>query len=143
MTNSKLKDSKISEGVIIALSSACAYLFSFYYEKGYASVFKIPTQFISVNLTSILTYGTILIAVMMFVMPMVNLLLMLSLGRIRPVVQRTIIPVILIFALLAIQVFIFGFSNWQYWYQILILFFCFYVFPIHISANNSTRWNLP
>ena len=63
MTESKTRNHGISEGLTLALSSAAAYLFAFYYEKGFASVFNIPTSLINVTLSSILTFGAFFIGI--------------------------------------------------------------------------------
>lgn len=134
MKNSKNDKPKISEGIILALSSAGAYLFAFYYEKGYASVFKIPTSLISINLTSVLIFGAIFIGVILAVLPYANFLLSITVGRTHPAIQRAIIPVILVFIFLAIQIYLFGFSNWQNWIVVLVIFvillFLQFVFPL-------------
>lgn len=46
----------LSESMLLALSSAAAYLFAFYYERGYTAYFGIPESFIDVSLTSILIF---------------------------------------------------------------------------------------
>ena len=134
MKNSKSDKPRISEGIILALSSAGAYLSAFFYEKGYASKFKIPTSLISINLTSVLIFGAIFIGVILAVLPFLNLLLSLILGRTHPAIQRAAIPIILIFVFLLIQIYLFGFSNWKDWFFLLALFVAYsflqFVFPL-------------
>jgi hypothetical protein len=95
MIDSKIKNQRISEGIILALASAGAYLFDFYYEKGFASIFKIPTPFISVTLTSILTFGAIVLGVILFIMPPINLLMSLTISNAHPILKRTLFPILL------------------------------------------------
>lgn len=134
MKNPKSDKPKISEGIILALASAGAYLFAFYYEKGYASAFKIPTSLIAVNLTSVLIFGAIFISIILAVLPYANLLMSLTIGRTHPAIQRAAIPVIIVFVFLSIQIYVFGFSNWKNWLYILalliVLLFLQFVFPL-------------
>lgn len=141
MKNTKSDKPSISEGMIIALSSVVAYLLAFYYEKGYASVFKIPTSLISINLTSVLIFGAVLINIIIFVLPYANLLLMLTVHRVNPVIQRAINLIIILFLIVMVQIYFFGFSNWKNWSYLLVilvvsLFFQF-VFPL-ISQSGKT-----
>jgi len=47
----------LSEGFILASLPFLAYLYTFAYEAGYASFFKIPLHFISLNMTSVFIVG--------------------------------------------------------------------------------------
>jgi hypothetical protein len=122
MENVKQNNPKISEGIILALASASAYLFAYLYEIGYAIIFKIPESLISVSPTAILTFGAILISIFLLFVPIANLFLMIVFARAHPALQRAIIPVILLFTFLIIEIFLFGPSNWLYWIGFLILF---------------------
>lgn len=120
MKNSKSNAPRISEGVLLALLSAGAYLLAYYYEKGYASAFNIPTSFINISLSSILTFGTILVGLILFLMPFINFFFMVTVGRIHPALLRAIIPIAFIFIFLLIQVYFFGFQTLRDWYLVLI-----------------------
>ena len=141
MKNTKSEKPRISERIILALSSAGAYLFSFYYEKGYASVFKIPTSLISITLTSVLIFGAILIGIILAVLPYLNFLLFLTIGKTHPAIQRAVIPVILFFMFLVIQIYVFGFSNWKNWSFLLVILVVLlvlqFVFPL-ITQRGKT-----
>ena len=134
MTDSKERNPRISEGVLLALASAGAYLFDFYYEKGFASTFNIPTPFISVTLTSILTFGAVVFAVILLIMPTINLLMMLTISNQHPILKRTLFPIILFVALLLTQIVFFGIENWRQWIFFLVLLavviFLQLVFPL-------------
>ncbi len=56
----------LSEGILLAVGSSTAYLLTFQYEKGFASYFGIPPQFVSVGLLNVL-YGAILLLVFIYV----------------------------------------------------------------------------
>lgn len=140
-SGSEKKSSRISEGIVLALASAGAYLFAFYYEKGFASVFKIPTSLISVNLSSVLLFGAIFIGVIMAILPAINLILSITIGQTHPTIQRAVIPVIIFLAFLLIQIYLFGLANWKNWIYIfvmliMLLFFQF-VFPL-ITQKGKT-----
>jgi hypothetical protein len=134
MKNQKSEKPKISEGIILALLSAGSYLFAFYYEKGYASVFNIPTSFISVNINSILVFGTILASILLIVLPFVNMFIFLTTGRVHPIIQRSLISVLFLGVVLLFQIYIYGLSNWRSWILILIFLVIFlfldFVFPV-------------
>jgi hypothetical protein len=142
MKNSRNDESKISEGIILALLSAGAYLFAFYYEKGYASAFKIPTSLININLTSVLVLGAIFIGVILAVLPYANFLLSITMGRTHPAIQRATIPVILVFVFLAIQIYLFGFSSWKNWIVILavFVFFLFLQFVLPLLTQRGKTY---
>jgi len=123
MTNSKTTNLRISEGIILALSSAGAYLFAFYYEKGFASVFSIPVSFITITLTSILTFGAILLGVILFSLPGISLLLTFTESNTRPILKRTLLPIIIAVILLFVQFYFFGIDNWEQLLPIIIIVF--------------------
>lgn len=52
-----------SEGILIAIASATGYLWAFQYERGFASHFGIPSQFINVSLINVLFIGALLTGV--------------------------------------------------------------------------------
>lgn len=141
MPTLKAQSVRISEGIILALASAGAYLLSFYYEKGYASVFKIPVSFIEISLTSMLTFGVIIIGVFLFIMPITNLLLMFTLSSSRPVLQRTLLPVILVALLVVVQIYLFGILNWKLWlpFVIMLIVFIFFqfIFPLIVQRGGK------
>ncbi|RJP50866.1 MAG: hypothetical protein C4557_08850 [Anaerolineaceae bacterium] len=134
MKNIKSDNPRISEGIILALSSAGAYLFAFFYERGFASIFKIPTSLITIDLTTVLIFGVIFIGVILLISPFINLLLSLTVGKIHPSIQKAAIPIIFIFIVLLIQIILFGFSNWKNWFFLLVYFVAFsflqFVFPL-------------
>ena len=56
----------LSEGILLAIGSSAAYLLTFQYEKGFASYFGIPPQFVSVGLLNVL-YGAVLLLAFIYV----------------------------------------------------------------------------
>ena len=50
----------LSDGILIAIGSASAYLWTFQYENGFASYFGIPPQFIIVGLGNVLLIAALL-----------------------------------------------------------------------------------
>ncbi len=141
MKNSKSNNPRISEGILLAISSASAYLFAFYYEKGYASVFNIPVSFINVSLTSILTFGAIIISLILFLLPFINLFFVVTIGRMNTTLQRAIIPVVLLFVFLLVQIYFFGIAGLKDWYFVLIflciLIFLSLVFPLIVQPGKT------
>jgi hypothetical protein len=154
---------KIPDAILLALASAGAYLFSYYYEKGYTSVFKIPSSLIVINLSSLLTFGAIIIGGLIFLIPIVNVLVMFVIGNPKsskgsnPVFLHTLFPVIIVGILAVIQIAIFGIRNWQLWllYAIMLLVVAFFqfVFPLlsqkgknyveKLSAQEETEKQFP
>jgi hypothetical protein len=60
------------EAILIAVVTACGYLFAFYYEKGYLSHFGVPLDLISVDLLSVLKFSTLFFAVVFTLFPIIN-----------------------------------------------------------------------
>lgn len=141
MKNSKSNDRRISEGILLALSSAGAYLFAFYYEKGYASVFNIPVSFIDVSLTSILTLSAVIIGLILLILPFINMFSFFTVGRTNPVLQRAIAPVVLLFIFLFVQIYFFGIAGLKDSYLALIflgiLIFLSLIFPLAVQSGKT------
>jgi hypothetical protein len=57
----------ISEGLLIASAQVAAYLLTLSYIGGYAGFFQIPTEFISLNLTTLFSVAANIVFVGMFV----------------------------------------------------------------------------
>lgn len=54
---------KLSDGVIVLIITACAYLFSYSYSFGYFTAKEIPIEFINISLISLLKMGFALIGI--------------------------------------------------------------------------------
>jgi hypothetical protein len=130
-----------SEGLLIGLASAGAYLFSFYYEKGYASVFKIPTAFIDVSLRTILLFGAISFGLFLLFFPLADLLVQFSLRNSNPTLRRAISPLIPLIFLLWIEIYLFGIQEWLRWgpfaLGLIIVLIFFFVFPLVVQKGSN------
>jgi hypothetical protein len=139
---------KIPDAILLALASAGAYLFSYYYEKGYTSVFKIPSSLIVINLSSLLTFGAIIIGGFIFLIPIGNVLVMFVIGNSKsskgsnPVFLHTLFPVIIVGILAVIQIAIFGIRNWQQWllYAIMLLVAAFFQFAFPLLSQKGKNY---
>ena len=65
----------ITDGIMIASITSLAYLFSFTYESGYCKSFKIPLDFISLSLTTILVAAEGLFIIITSVILLLNFLI--------------------------------------------------------------------
>lgn len=132
---------KLSEGLLLALASAAAYLFAFYYEKGFASVFKIPIAFVAIALTTILVFAAVTLGLLVFLFPIANLLTMLLPSAANPVLLRAIRPVFLLAIYVIVQAYLFGLSHWQRWLPLTIAFLVVvalqFVFPLFTHKNRT------
>lgn len=124
-----------SEGVIIAASPVLAYLYTYRYESAFASIFKIPPEFIELNLTTFFVMAGRLALVLFFVIIIYNLLyqfLAIPFKK-EEVIYRRIIALTPLFFMLAAKVYLFGWL-WRFWktsfFGILVVASFFFLFPL-------------
>ena len=98
----------LSEGIIIAAASACAYLLAFNYEKGYAQHFSIPIQFVNVSLANLLIFVAVVVAFLTLSIVYLNLFFgMLGHPRLR--------YFFMLFVFVGAAVYLYGLSDWRHW----------------------------
>ncbi len=77
VTNS-IKNSWINQGVILGILSVLSYLLTYVYEYGYYRYYGIPSSFINLNITSIITkfitIGFVLIFLILLILSLINML---------------------------------------------------------------------
>lgn len=98
----------LSEGIIIAAASACAYLLAFNYEKGYAQHFSIPIQLINVSLVNLLIFVAVVIGFLTLSVVYLNLFLgMLGHPRLR--------YFFIVIVFVGATAYLYGLSDWRHW----------------------------
>jgi prepilin signal peptidase PulO-like enzyme (type II secretory pathway) len=135
----------LSEGIILAAVPVVAYLFAFVFEAGYATVFGIPIQFITLGLTNVFVVGGSLLLVTLILLIIADLATMVLRQSENPIYRRlsTLAPLLFAsFGLLLLEVgtplrsaLIGLLVGW-----LLIIFFQF-VFPILSQRGESTYHN--
>jgi hypothetical protein len=84
---------RLSEGVLLALAPAYAYLLTFQYEKGFTSYFGIPDSFIDITLGNVLTLAGVVLGFVWVYLMMLNGIVMFipsSVGN-HPLIKRHVI----------------------------------------------------
>jgi hypothetical protein len=64
----------ISEGILLAITSAIAYLWAYQYQKGFASYFGVPPEFIEISTSSIVLVIVLLVGSLKVLVLVLNLL---------------------------------------------------------------------
>ena len=64
----------LSATIIVTVSTALAYLFTYRYQTGYADVFGIPYDYITIDFTTLLRAGIFIIALLWTIYPWANLM---------------------------------------------------------------------
>ncbi len=146
MPDTESKSPKISEGLFLAFASAGLYLFTFYYEKGYASVFKIPVSLITLDIKTILSFGVVFLTIFTVLFVIINFLALVTMNTLHPVILRNMVPLLPVAFFLLAQIYIYGIANWQKWVFFLGLFLYFtylqFIFPLRTQKNGSYREKL-
>jgi hypothetical protein len=101
----------ITEGLLIAVVSAGAYLLAFYYEKGFTSYFKIPMHFVSVSLVTIFILVAVAISFLLLIVPIVDFIFG-YLPRLHPVLYPGVGVLLFVSLFSVIHLYLFGLSNW-------------------------------
>lgn len=128
----------LSEGLIIAAASAGAYLFAFYYEKGYARVFSIPIQLVNVGLVNVLIFAAVIFGLLSFLIMYLNPLLF-AFG------VRHARLILLVFLYTCVPIYLYGWADWKHWLipvGALLLFavliaFVIYVLPLIVHRKEG------
>ena len=108
-----------SEGFIIASSPIVAYMFTFAYEAGFARVFGIPLEFITLNLKRVFIVASVLLTIVGLLFWLANLIFMVSPKETNPIYRgfiRLSLPVLLF----VVFIFLFG-PVWQEWIVLVIV----------------------
>lgn len=129
---------RISEGILILMLTAGAYLFSYYYELGFLSYFDLPASFIRIDLDTILKFGSVIFGILIILFPLTNLVPYLFTNRLHVEFRAFIFVSVLVFFIIIFQAYIFGLGNFAYWdsilYSLLIVLFFLafftFVFPL-------------
>jgi hypothetical protein len=119
----------LSEGILLATAPTFAYLFTFYYEKGYTSYFGIPEQFISINLINVLIFAAAFLSAFILLFPLMNLLVM-TLWNINSTILMSIAKTIAALIFLAILIILFGPMGWKYWVWAVIIVVAYATFDL-------------
>lgn len=109
----------VSEGLIIAACSIVAYLLTFVYEAGFARFFRIPLEFITLNLTSIFVVAGALLVVVIFLFLLTELIFTI-LNRGDNPIYRGVVRLIPVFLLFAALLFLYG-VQWREWIWIAVV----------------------
>jgi len=110
----------ISEGLLIALAPVAAYLLTLSYIGGYVGFFNIPTEFISLNLTTLFSVAGNIMFVAMFVYGLFLMFFFLWPHTDSPILKRSL-RIFPFAALLWVQLMFFG-KRWHEWITTLFFF---------------------
>jgi len=97
MSEATKKPSYISEALLIAAIPPIAYLFAFVFEAGYAYVFSIPLELISITLTSAFLAGSSILVIGLFLLMLLDLISMILPDTSSPIGRAigTLVPLFL------------------------------------------------
>jgi len=114
--------SAVTEGLLVAIASAVAYLLAFYYEKGFTSYFKIPTHFVGVGIVNIFIVIALAISFLLFILPTADFIFAL-LRRLHPVLYPLVSGLLFMSLFLVMHLYLFGLSNWPLFIVHLVVLF--------------------
>jgi hypothetical protein len=106
------KKSWITEGIVIAVTPLVAYMLTFGYEAGFASVYRIPISLISLDLTNVLIAMFTLWAILGYFFPYTDLYYMLIGSKTNSVIFRSLIIIAMTLAVLLIPFTLHG-TRWK------------------------------
>jgi hypothetical protein len=141
-TSGKRFNFSFSEGLLLAIGSSSAYLLTFQYEKGFASHFGIPPQFVSVGLLNVLFGAVLLLGFIFLLVSVVNLFV--SFIPIRYSEEPVFVRRAVNLGITLLGVFILAYLyNTRLWWSIFVLgsvllIFAAFVLPIFRNKNEST-----
>ena len=100
----------LSEGILLATASASAYLWTFQYERGFASHFGVPAQFINVSLINVLFVAALVIGVIFTAIPVANALVMIFFPRVssHPLLLRHATTMFILLPIALFPAYIYG-----------------------------------
>ncbi len=113
----------VSDGLLIAASSLAGYLFAYVYESGYARVFNIPEEFISLSLTNIfVAFALVWIIPVSFILwgPLVTNIL----KNVPTPIQKEIKNLTPLIFMSAVALLYYG-PNWKKWIYSISFLLCF------------------
>jgi hypothetical protein len=144
MSETTEKSSYISDAILIAAIPPIAYLFAFVFEAGYARVFSIPLEFISITLTNVFLAGSSILLISLFLLILLDLISMILPDTSSPIGRAigTLVPLFL--ATLAYVFYTLGTplssslpAIGGVWFVIIFLQF---IFPL-ITQRNKTSYS--
>jgi hypothetical protein len=128
-----------SEGLIIAATPVLAYMITFTYEVGFAAFFGIPSEFISLNLTSFFLVAFYLGLMVAFLLATAGMVLIFTPARDHPLYRRVLS--VLPLSLLAVGYIVMFQSYWREWAAILpglvILILLVFVLPAVVHRDKG------
>ncbi len=97
MPETTKKSFLISDALLIAAIPPIAYIFAFVFEAGYAYVFSIPRELISISITSVFIAGSSFLVIGIFLLLILDLISMMLPGTSNPVVEAIsgLVPLLL------------------------------------------------
>lgn len=110
-----------SEGILLAMVTAGAYLTAFYYERSFAGYFGIPPELINISIVNLFIVGALMLSTLLSVFMPLNLLFMLRPRNMHPVLKIMAAPVVFVLILALIAIYMVGLSAWIYWSIFIIL----------------------
>jgi hypothetical protein len=132
----------LSEAIIVALASASAYYFSYTYEKAFLSYFGIPQQFITIDITTILSFGAIIFGALILTFPALNMFTILLSRTKNEYLVRLVRPYWIFLFLILTHFYFFGLDKWTLLiaYLVVCLFFIFFdfIFPLITQRGKKT-----
>lgn len=130
----------IWQGIIIAASPAIGYGLAFLYEVGFCGVFKIPKEFITLNLTQVFIAAGSLIGIIFLLYWFVELFLMLMPDRKSPLHRELVSLLIISVASFALLVVFWGL--WERVIYVAAIFIClnlfWFVFPLILQWGKGS-----
>ena len=96
----------------MALASACAYFFTFAYEKSYAAHFGIPLELVTISSNSALLFFTIIVGFFDFLLMFLEMSSLFFRG-LNPILLPSILPIFGVLLLTIIQIYFFGLIEWK------------------------------
>jgi hypothetical protein len=146
MAKSRSKSEKprnyLSEATIIAVASASAYYFSYTYEKAFLSYFSIPQQFITIDITTILSFGAIIFGALILIFPALNMFTIILSRTKNEYLGRLVRPYWIFLFLILAHFYFFGLEKWTLLitYLVVCLIFAFFdfIFPLITQRGMKT-----
>lgn len=143
MSETTKKSSIISDTILIAAIPPIAYLFAFVFEAGYAHVFSIPRELISISLTNVFVAGSSFLVIGIFLLILLNLISQILPDTSNPVGRAIAVLIPLFLTTLAYVFYVLGTPLSSSLSGLLIawifILFSQFVFPL-ISQRDKTSY---
>lgn len=131
-SSSETKGFWIWQGIVVAASPVIGYGLAFLYELGFCGVFKIPTEFITLDLTSVFIAAGSLVGILWILYGIVDLFLILAPPRQSPLFRE--LASLLAISLLPLGLLLLWWGLWErlIWVACVFLIFVLFqfVFPL-------------